>query len=35
MVLMRPIHEPHASAHYLFASHLGSNQEWVPYLEGW
>jgi hypothetical protein len=34
MVLLRPIHEPHASAHYLFASHLTDNQEWV-YLEGW
>ena len=35
MVLLRPVQEPHASAHYLFGSHLTENEGWVSYLEGW
>jgi 5-methylcytosine-specific restriction endonuclease McrA len=35
---MRLLHspkEPPASAMYLFARHLGDNQEWIPFIEGW
>ncbi len=35
MQLMRPPEEPSASAVYLFARHLGENQEWLPFIQGW
>lgn len=35
MILLRPVTEPHPNAHYLFGAHLASNQEWLPYLDGW
>lgn len=35
MRLLRPPAEPPASASYLFARHLGENQEWLPFVEGW
>jgi 5-methylcytosine-specific restriction endonuclease McrA len=35
MTLLRPVLEPHASARYLFATHLPDNQAWLPYLDGW
>ncbi len=35
MILLRPVAEPHPNAHYLFGAHLPSNQEWLPYLDGW
>lgn len=35
MSLLRPPHEPKASALYLYGSHLGENQEWEQFLEGW
>ncbi len=35
MLLQRPVTEPHPNANYLFGAHLPSNQEWLPYLEGW
>ena len=33
-LLHRP-HEPAATAGYLFSRHLGENQEWLPFIEGW
>ena len=27
--------EPPASANYIFGRHLGDNQEWQPFIEGW
>jgi len=35
MSLLRPPHEPQASALYLYGSHLTDNQEWKQFLEGW
>jgi 5-methylcytosine-specific restriction endonuclease McrA len=35
MVLLRQPTEPPASAKYLFGRHLGDNQEWIPFVEGW
>ena len=35
MHLMHAPQEPPASAHYFFARHLGENQEWAPFIEGW
>lgn len=35
MHLMRLPMEPTASAMYLFSRHLGDNQEWLPFIEGW
>lgn len=35
MHLLRPPMEPPASAMYFFARHLGENQEWIPFIEGW
>lgn len=35
MRLLRPPKEPPASAQYFFARHLGENQEWLPFIEGW
>jgi 5-methylcytosine-specific restriction endonuclease McrA len=35
MRLLRSPKEPPASAMYLFARHLGDNQEWIPFIEGW
>jgi 5-methylcytosine-specific restriction endonuclease McrA len=35
---MRLLHQPKAppsTAVYLFSRHLGDNQEWLPYIEGW
>lgn len=33
-LMKRPL-EPRPTAHYLFGSHLGQNESWEPYLEGW
>jgi 5-methylcytosine-specific restriction endonuclease McrA len=35
MRLLRIPQEPSASASYLFARHLGDNQDWLPFIEGW
>lgn len=35
MRLLRPPAAPPASALYLFSRHLGDNQEWLPFIEGW
>ncbi len=35
MRLLRPPKEPSASAMYLFSRHLGGNEEWLPFIEGW
>ncbi|MEX0788300.1 MAG: HNH endonuclease [Anaerolineales bacterium] len=35
MNLLRPAQEPRASALYIFAPHLGENEDWFPYLKGW
>ena len=35
MRLLRPPKEPPSSAIYLFARHLGDNQDWLPFIEGW
>ena len=35
---MRLLHkpaEPPSSARYMFARHLGENQEWLPFVDGW
>ena len=37
-VQMRLLHipsEPPASAYYVFGRHLGNNNEWEPFIEGW
>jgi len=33
-LLHQPV-EPPASAQYIFARHLGDNDEWIPFIEGW
>lgn len=35
MRLLRSPTQPPSSAHYLFSRHLGENQEWLPFMEGW
>jgi 5-methylcytosine-specific restriction endonuclease McrA len=35
MRLLRPPEEPPLSAEYLFARHIGGNQDWLPYIQGW
>lgn len=35
MSLLHPPQEPRANALYLFAPHLGQNEDWFPYLKGW
>ena len=35
MQLLHPPKEPPASARYIFARHLGDNEEWIPFIEGW
>lgn len=35
MRLLRPPVPPPASALYLYSRHLGENQEWLPFIEGW
>lgn len=35
MRLLHKPHEPAATAGYLFSRHLGENQEWLPFIEGW
>ena len=35
MRLLRPPKEPPSSAHYFFARHLGNNQDWLPFIQGW
>ncbi len=35
MRLLRPPAEPPSSALYLFSRHIGQNQEWLPFVEGW
>lgn len=35
MHLLRPPLEPPGSARYFFAHHLHSNQDWLPFVEGW
>ncbi|MCS6908773.1 MAG: HNH endonuclease [Anaerolineales bacterium] len=35
MRLLRPPKAPPASATYLFARYLASNEEWLPFMEGW
>jgi 5-methylcytosine-specific restriction endonuclease McrA len=35
MHLLRPPHEPSASAHYRFGRHLESHEEWEPFINGW
>ncbi|MBN1536038.1 MAG: HNH endonuclease [Anaerolineales bacterium] len=37
-VHMKPIttpQEPPTSAQYLFARHVGDNDEWIPFIDGW
>jgi 5-methylcytosine-specific restriction endonuclease McrA len=35
MALLRRPQEPRASALYLFAPHVGRNEDWLAYLKGW
>ena len=35
MRLLRPASEPPSSANYIFARHLGDNDEWLPFIQGW
>jgi len=35
MHLLRPPKEPPASAKYFFSRHIGGNEEWLPFIEGW
>jgi 5-methylcytosine-specific restriction endonuclease McrA len=35
MHLLRRPEPPPASTLYLFARHVGDNQEWLPFVEGW
>jgi 5-methylcytosine-specific restriction endonuclease McrA len=35
MRLLRMPGEPPSSAYYLFARHLGDNEEWQPFIQGW
>jgi 5-methylcytosine-specific restriction endonuclease McrA len=35
MHLLKTPHEPPSSALYMFARHLRSNQDWIPFIEGW
>lgn len=35
MSLLRRPHEPRATAVYLYGTHLPTNQEWEPFLDGW
>lgn len=35
MRLLQPPREPPSSALYLFGRHLGENQDWIPFIEGW
>ena len=35
MRLLQIPREPPSSAIYLFSRHLGENQEWLPFIEGW
>jgi len=35
MQLLRKPELPSASAHYIFGRYVGSNTEWIPFLEGW
>jgi 5-methylcytosine-specific restriction endonuclease McrA len=35
MHLLHVPSEPPASANYIFGRHLGNNEEWQPFIEGW
>ena len=35
MYLLRRPSRPPSSAQYYFARHLGSNTDWIPFIEGW
>lgn len=35
MRLLHPPKEPPSSALYLFSRHLGENDDWIPFIEGW
>jgi len=35
MRLLHPPKEPPASALYLFSRHVGENQDWLPFIQGW
>jgi 5-methylcytosine-specific restriction endonuclease McrA len=35
MRLLKPPIEPPKSASYFFARHLGQNEEWLPFIDGW
>jgi 5-methylcytosine-specific restriction endonuclease McrA len=35
MTLLHLPAEPPASAKYLFGRHLGDNEEWIPFVDGW
>lgn len=35
MRLLRLPGEPPTSAYYIFARHLGQNEEWTPFIQGW
>lgn len=35
MRLLRTPCEPPASAQYIYARHMGDNQEWLPFVQGW
>jgi 5-methylcytosine-specific restriction endonuclease McrA len=35
MHLLRSPKEPPSSAQYFFARHVGDNQDWLPFIEGW
>jgi len=35
MSLLHPPKEPPATASYIFGKHLGDNQDWLPFIQGW
>ncbi len=35
MRLMRQPSEPPSSAYYLLSRHLGENEDWIPFIQGW
>lgn len=35
MKLLRQPSEPPTSAYYLFSRHIGQNEDWIPFIQGW
>lgn len=35
MRLLRQPSEPPSSAYYLLSRHLGENEDWIPFIQGW